>query len=277
MLAGGLRSQTIEVLKEEISYHADVLLHAQEAKHRVRAGEALDSLMESFISMPGSYATTLSDIPWISVIQEDAFRVVTWQLKVSEEDYRYTGFIQWPDHVVQLKDTRPFVNGFTVSQSDASTWYGCLYYKSIPFENKGKKYYVLLGFHAQNGLLNTKLADVLDVNGVEPKFGLPVFVNGDDKRTRLFMNYADVSNFRMSYDTLLGGIVHDHLESLPGVGPGGEALPVSDGSLEAWILKKGFWVYEEEVYDVKMKEPPMTEERKERKEDKDILGRPKKE
>ena len=70
--------------------------------------------------------------------------------------------------------------------------------------------------------------------------------------------------------------MYDHLESLAGIGPSGEDLPVSDGSMEGWFLKKGEWVYQEKVYDVKMDEPPMSNERKNYKEDKDILGRPKK-
>jgi hypothetical protein len=54
-------------------------------------------------------------------------------------------------------------------------------------------------------------------------------------------------------------------------------MPVADGSLEGWILKDGDWIYQEKVFDIKMDKPPMTDERKDKKEDKDILGRPKKE
>jgi hypothetical protein len=136
---------------------------------------------------------------------------------------------------------------------------------------------MLLGFNAENSLLNTKVADVLDLSGPEPRLGLPVFTGkGEQPMTRVMITYADVSTAHMRYDPQLGGVIHDHLENLPGIGPKGESLPVSDGSLEAWILKKGNWVYEEKVYDIQMNEPPMTDDRKDRKEDKDIIGRPQK-
>ena len=136
---------------------------------------------------------------------------------------------------------------------------------------------MLLGFNAETSLLNTKVADILDVTGPEPKLGVPLFFGPDATQSRIIFTYADVSSAHLAYDKELKGIVYDHLIQMPGVGPEGEALPVSDGSLEAWILKKGSWNYEAEVYDVKVKDPPMTDERKNRKEDKDIMGRPKKE
>ncbi|MGB4848946.1 MAG: hypothetical protein WBP41_13570, partial [Saprospiraceae bacterium] len=63
---------------------------------------------------------------------------------------------------------------------------------------------------------------------------------------------------------------------IPGISPSGGALVVSDGSMEGWFLKNGKWVYKEKMSDVKMDEPSMTDDRKNRKEDKDIFGRPKK-
>jgi hypothetical protein len=262
--------------RDEIAFNADIMVNADQDSHRMRAQGQLEAAMDSFLSMDGSYAVSLDSIPWISVLHAGGFRIITWQLRISDEEYKYGGFIQWPDRVVHFRDSRPFINGSAYTTYTPSGWYGCLYYKIIPFKKDGTEYYALLGFNAENSRLNTKLADVLDLTGPEPRLGLPVFTGNGEARTRILMSYADVSTAHMTYDEQLGGIVHDHLESLPGVGLDGESMPVSDGSLEAWILKKGNWVYEEEVYDVKQNEPPMSDERKDRKEDKDILGRPKK-
>ncbi|HJW30662.1 MAG TPA: hypothetical protein VJ508_15620, partial [Saprospiraceae bacterium] len=116
----------------------------------------------------------------------------------------------------------------------------------------------------------------LDVNGPEPKLGLPFFIGQEEPLTRIIISYADVSAVHIRYDPDLGGIIYEHVENLTGVGDNGEALPVSDGSLEGWILKDGNWVYQEKVYDIKVDEPPMLDSRKNWKEDKDILGRPRK-
>lgn len=276
-LSGQSQAPDFTHWKEEIAFNADIMVNADRESHRVRAQDQLETVLDSFLSIEGSYTVSLDSIPWISVLHSDDFRLITWQLRISDEEYKYGGFIQWPDRVIHFRDSRPFLNGAAYTTYTFAGWYGCLYYKMIPFKWEGKEYYVLLGFNAENSLLNTKLADILDLSGTEPRLGVPVFSGNGETRTRVLLSYADVSTVHMTYDDQLGGIVHDHIESLPGVGPAGEPMPVSDGSLEAWILKQGRWVYEEEVYDIKMKEPPMSDERKDRKEDKDILGRPKKE
>lgn len=270
--------QDLARLRDEIAFTADNAVNAQQDKHRIRSHERLVSLIDSFLLDTGSYAVSLDSIPWLSVLQGDDFRLVTWQLRISDNEHKYGGFLQWADRVVRFKDNRPFINGSEYSSYTPSGWYGCLYYSIIPFESGGVKYYTLLGYNAEDKLISTKVADILDLSGTEPRLGLPVFMGPGEAKTRLLMTYGDISPARMLYDPQLQGIVHDHIESLPGIGPEGEALPVSDGSMEAWILQKGKWVYKEELYDeVKSTEPPFTDERKDRKEDKDILGRPRKE
>lgn len=272
------QSLELERLRDEIAFHADNAVNAQADEHRIRSNERLVTLIDSFLLDAGSYAVSLDSIPWLSVVHGDDFRLVTWQLRKSDNEHKYGGFLQWADRVVRLKDSRPFINGSEYSSYTPSGWYGCLYYKMIPFESGGVKYYALLGYHAEDRLISTKVADILDLSGDEPRLGLPVFIGNGEAKTRLLMTYGDISPARMLYDPQLPGIVHDHIESLLGIGPEGEALPVSDGSMEAWILQKGKWVYKEELYDeVKSTEPPFTDDRKDRKEEKDILGRPKKE
>ncbi len=270
------QAKHLNLLRDEIAFYADITATADLDQHRIRAHDQMVACIDTFLMDKGSYEMSLDSIPWLSVLHGDDFRIVTWQLRRSDDEYKYSGFIQWPDRLVRLKDTRPFINGAAYTTFTPSGWYGCLYYRILPFEKGKEKYYVLLGYNAENSLLNIKVADVLDLSGPEPRLGLPVFVGQGEPRSRLMITYADVSPARLNYDDQLEGIVHDHLESMP-IGPEGESLPVADGSMEAWILKKGDWIYQEEVYDVKLTEPPMTDERRNWKEDKDILGRPRKE
>ena len=271
------RSQTSspDPLLDDISYHLDIMINAVEDRHRIRAYDIFSSSIDSLLLRPGSFDVALDSIRGLAVVHGDGFRIVTWQLRLSDSEYKYGGFMQWPDRIIRLIDNRPWLNGAAFSTFTPGAWYGCIYYNILPFENGKEKYYVLFGFNAENELVNTKLADILDLSGPEPKFGAPFFVGKEEGLKRLMLTYGDVSTVQLIYDPELKAIVHDHLESLPGIGPTGEALIVSDGSMEGWFLKNGKWVYKEEVYDVKMKEPPMLDERKNRKEDKDIFGRPK--
>lgn len=259
----------------KIKFYADVLINASAPEHRSLARKELKSEIVNLLAMPGSSQISFDSVPWLSVVRKDDLKVVTWPFRESDTLYYYDGFIQKGDQVIWLQDTRPFVNGGEYSVYTPDAWYGCLYYDIVPFKNDGKTYYALLGFHAEDRLYNRKIIEILDMNGATPKFGLPVFTGPDRTKNRILLKYADASTVHIRYDKELNAFVHDHLVSLQGVGPNGEALPVSDGSLEAWKYTKGNWEYQEKVYDIKVKDPPMLDANKDRKEEKDILGRPK--
>lgn len=265
-----------DLILEELSFYADVSVNAVKDAHRLRAHEEMVVLLDSFLRQDGSFHIGLDSIQWLATVNGDGFRVITWQLRVNNEEYKYGGRIQWADRIVELSDTRPFYNGADRATFTPSAWYGCLYYDIRPFERDKQTYYLLFGFNAENSMVNTKIAEVLDLTGEAPVFGLPVFIRPEGPQSRVIYTHADATAAHMVYDTDLNAVVHDHLINMPGVGPEGEALPVSDGSLEAWIFKKGDWIYEAEVYDVKVKTPPMTDDRKGRTEENDILGRPRK-
>ena len=267
------RSQP-DTLLRDIGFYADVMVNADHVDHRMRAHEEFVTGLRTFLEGTGSMDISLDSIPWISTLAGDGFRLITWQLKISDDEYKYGGFIQRPDRLIELKDTRPWVNGSLRNTYSPPSWYGALYYKIIPFKAGKGDHYVVFGFNAENSYVNTKVADVLDLSGDEPVFGMPVFTGRGDPQTRLILTYADASSVQLIYDAELNAIVHDHLESLAGVGPEGGSLAVSDGSQEGWIFKGGKWNYKEEMYDVQSELPPMTEERKERKEDKDLFGKP---
>ena len=262
-------------LLSDMAFYSDVMINAENADHRIRAHRTFQELMNGFLSTPESYHRSLDSIRWISVLKSNDFRIVTWQLRLSDQEYKYGGFIQWPDKLVELKDSRPWLNGSLRNTYLPDAWYGALYYKLIPFRSGKNDAYILFGFNAENSMINTKVVDVLTISDEGVKLGLPVFNKNDETQTRLILTYADASTVQLVYDEESEAIIHDHIEQLS-IGPEGEMLGVSDGSQEGWILKNGKWKYEEEMYDVKSEFPPFTDERKDRKEDKDLFGRPRK-
>ena len=266
---------SLDSMVREINFYADIVVNAEKSEHRQRAQVLLSEHFDQFLQTEGSFQFPLDSIPWLYVLPGDGFRLVSWQLCNSPESYTYYAFLQWPDRHVYFKDSRPFINGAAFTTFTPGTWYGAVYYHMIPFEKEKQTFYLLLGYNAENSLMNTKVVDVLDLSGSEPKLGVPVFTGAEETQTRVLVSYSDIAPARVQYDESLKGVVIDHVAPVPGIGPGGETLPVPDGSLEAWLLKKGDWVYEAEVYNVKQKEPPMTRERENRAEEKDILGRPK--
>lgn len=272
----GQSSPALDELVAEIAYQSDIVINADDVEHRQRAqGDLLENI-DRFLNTSDSYTASLDSIPWLYVVKGEDFRLVSWQLRISDEEYAYSAFLQWADRYVYFKDKRPFINGAEYTTYTPDAWYGAAYYKIIPFQRDKKTYYILLGYNAENSLMNTKVVDVLDLTGDEPRLGVPVFVGSGEPLSRLLVRYADIAPARVQFDENLNGVLIDHVSAVPGAGPGGESLPIPDGSLDAWIYKKGDWEFIEEVYDVQMKDPLMTRERKNKVEEKDILGRPKK-
>ncbi len=275
---GGAQSTgKVDSLLTSISFYADVMVNADLDEHRITAHKIFKESISALIAQPGSFNISLKKIPWISELHIEKLKIVTWQLRISDQEYKYGGYIQTPEKLFELKDSRPWINGSQTATYTAASWYGALYYDMIPFQYKGKDFYLLLGFNAENDKVNTKVADILDLAGEDIVLGVPLFVGKEEPQTRLMLTYADVASVHLNYDSTARAIIHDHLESLSGAGPSGEILVVSDGSQEAWFLADGEWQYLEEYNDIKAEVPPMTDERKERKEDKDLFGRPKKE
>lgn len=262
-------------LVDQIAFYADFMVNAEDDQHRLLANQKFLDHLNVLLQMPGSFQVSLDSIPWISVLHGDGFRIITWQLRINSENYSYGGRMQWPDRIVELRDNRPWLNGSLRNVYTPDSWYGALYYKIIPFESGNKKTYLLFGFNAENSAINTKVADILDLSGETPSLGLPLFAGQDDPQTRLIFTYADAAPMQLVYDEQLNAIIHDHLEALPGIGPDGQTLAVPDGSQEGWFLREGKWIYEEKMFDIKSETPPMTDERKDRKEERDLFGRSK--
>lgn len=262
-----------DTLVDQVAFYADFMINAEDDRHRLLAHEKFLDRLNALLQLPNSYMISLDSIPWLMVLHGDGFRILTWQLRKNFESYSYGGFIQFPDKLIELKDNRPWLNGSLRNVYRPDSWYGALYYKIIPFDSGKEGTYLLFGFNAENSAVNTKVADILDLSGERPSFGLPLFEGRDDPQTRLIFTYADASPMQLIYDEQLKAIIHDHLESLPGIGPDGQTLAVPDGSQEGWFLKEGKWLYEEKMFDVKSETPPMTDERKERKEERDLFGR----
>ena len=111
---------------------------------------------------------------------DSTFRIFTWQLKKDEYVYLQKGAIQMntPDGSLKLFplfDYSMFTSKPLDSVRTRNNWIGAIYYRIIPKEHNGKKYYTLLGFDDFSISSNRKWMEVLHFNERgEPVFGGPV-------------------------------------------------------------------------------------------------------
>lgn len=276
------QSSSAYVEGEDLYFYADVMVNADQSAHRVYAAERFEELFLEALGEKESFKQEFDSLKWVSKIapESGAFRLFSWQLMKGPDTYKYFALLQKPDgSVVRFQDNRPFLNGAELSQFTNNQWYGALYYGIYPFEFAKQKAWILLGFDSNNRATNRKIADVmlLEEDGVQ--LGAPVFEKkisgGAEIKHRIIIEYADASAGRIQFDREEKMIIYDHLITLFSEGPGKGAVPVPDGSYEAYQLKGKKWVYVEKVFNQVLDEAPRDRPVLEGKQEKDIFGRKK--
>jgi hypothetical protein len=182
--------------------------------------------------------------------------VITWQVEEADGVFSYHGFVQWasgnPSPPLELHDTRPLKSESGVFTPE--TWYGAVYYGIQPFETKDDQTaYLILGFNADNAEFNQRVADVLQIDGQNVLFGMPVFIDTAAVRNRIILNYSDAGRATMQFDREKNMMIYDHVITI--TSPSGPVV-VADGSYHGFEWKKGEWHFINNVFTLIMDEPP---------------------
>jgi hypothetical protein len=111
--------------------------------------------------------------------EDSSFRIFTWQLYVSENEYRYFGAIQVNSEKLQLmplSDRSDAIPNPSMTLTTNKEWFGAIYYniKQVDSKELGR-YYMLFGYDANNFFTRRKLIDVMQIKGDKAYFGMPVF------------------------------------------------------------------------------------------------------
>ncbi|MEM7104229.1 MAG: hypothetical protein AAF502_13915 [Bacteroidota bacterium] len=249
---------------------------------RDKARVAFEALLNQALSIPGSFDYAFDSLNTISILypEDRKFRILTWQLCVNSDDFKYYGLIQM---------NQPELKSFPlVDQSEQVTipekeilnpekWYGALYYNIYQVEHKKSTYYLLFGFDANNLYIRKKLIDVLKFENDQPSFGAPVFVFEEENKptktlNRFILGYGSHSTIRLNYDEEHGKIMYDHLIPIGSLYEEQGVIMVPDGSYSALELKKGIWHHVEKVFHQTQEEPPRPNPILDQRKGKGILG-----
>ena len=217
----------------------------------------------------------------IQYAPDNSFRIFTWQLKVTEEDYRYFGAIQMNTPEIQLVPLSDRSFEITETQEavlNPRNWYGALYYNIQHITQNDKDYYLLLGYDAYSQRDRRKVLEVLSFEENQPQFGapiIPVDTMGNYVH-RLLLQYHNTASVRLNYDEAKNAIFYDHLITIPsrdGSGP----IQVADGSYAGLKLDQGQMKYIDKLFnnqavDDAPRETPVLVGRK----GKDLFGRQRK-
>lgn len=277
------QQQHLEVMEDSLAVFAYGMIADTSAERRFLFCRTFIPLLVETLKTPNSFHYPFKELESISIQYppDSSFRVITWQLYVDVDDYRYYGSIQFDND--ELKMTPLIDRSFQVEDPTRTVlfpenWYGAVYYKIKEVEGPAGKYYLLFGFDGYQFFRKRKLVDVLAFDGEgKPYFGQQVFREEETgaMKSRLMLEYYAESSVRLNYDEMLELLIFDHLIEIQGPESAGTVM-VTDGSYEAYKLAPdGYWYYQPRVFDEVSEEAPRPFPVLDNK-DKDIFGNKKK-
>ncbi|KXK37128.1 MAG: hypothetical protein J5I52_01245 [Saprospiraceae bacterium] len=238
-------------IEQQLAYHADVMVNASEARHRIKAMEAFNPLFDQALNMSGAFDYPFDSLKWISIKMpsDKSFKLYSWEVNVGNGNYRYFGLIQKKDGTIfHLTDDFKNATNLRNEEFSSDNWLGAVYYNLMEGKtSNGQQYYMLFGVHHWNAFENIKLIDILFFSDEGlPYFGLPVFKmnEGDGKSdlyNRLVFKYAADGQMTVNYNPGMQLIMVDNLVKRMSRIPGQGETMVPDGTYVGYQLKKDIW------------------------------------
>lgn len=252
---------TIKVL----SYH--VLRNRKEEERYYACQEVIKTLVTA-LKFDNSFYYPFDSVKHISIMypEDSSFRIFTWQLYVSQDDYKYYGAIQMAGKELKLfpLSDRSSMMFYPEGESTSNRqWYGALYYNIKQINTPSGKYYTLFGMDYFKLMSRRKVIDVLyfDEKG-QPKFGAPIFSKTDKEtgeettKHRIVIEYSAQGAVSCNYNYDYNLIIFDNLIKIPPAYKNQGMMSVSDGSYQGYKFDGNKWVFIEKVFNDYQEEAP---------------------
>ncbi len=245
----------IQIAEDTLAVLARGVLVAELAENRMYACHQLIPALVKALKTPNSFHYKFPRLENISIQypEDSTMRIFSWQLKISEAEYRYFGAIQWNQtdlKLVPLVDRSDQIQEPVNAILTTNNWFGVVYYGMRSFKSTDQKTsYLLFGYDGYTMNERRKIIDILTFKDDIPSFGAPIFkFNKGLTQHRVIYQYGADASIRVNYDEAEKMVVCDHLISLQSVKPGQANVMVPEGSYEGFKYEKGYWKYVEEVF-----------------------------
>jgi hypothetical protein len=280
----------LHVMEDTIALLSFAIINDSFPEHRFGATHKLIPTLVEALKTPNSFYYPFERAKSMSIQYpaDSSFRVFTWQLYVSENEYRYYGAIQMNTPELQLfpliDRSYEMTGNLEKTTLSPQRWYGSVYYNIYQFDSPQGRKYLLFGYDGFSFFHKRKLIEVLSFEDGKPVFGAPVFQQVSPEEVvafkyRILLEYGADASISCNYDPILEGIVFDHLIEMGGLHPDQGPTNVPDGSYEGYRLsEQGIWEYVPKYFNQIQEEPPrpmpVFDEKREKQ--KDLFGRERK-
>lgn len=243
-------------LLKELKLLREEVINAQNDSERIKANDRFIISLEKILQSEESFKMGFDSLKQTGILPspDNALRLLTWNLPFDDETHKYYCYIQTYNKkqkkyqffkLIDKSDEIQFPEKKTLGKEN---WYGALYYQIIPFSNKGKTYYTLLGWDGNSSMTRKKIIDVFYFgNNGEPKFGEDIFQMGKTTQKRVIFEFSSQAVMSLKYHPERKQIVFDHLSPSQPEMDGMYQYYGPDFSYDAFEWEKGKWVYKEDV------------------------------
>jgi hypothetical protein len=252
----GQNSNSIISKEKELVVLLDSLRKATTDMEKVEINYAFKDLLGQTLTLSEAFTYSFSQLTTVGFINspDGTLRIVNWNLEMADKTHRYFCFILHYNAKNDEINIHELTEGYTslaeyptdVLSSDS--WYGCLYYKIIPFEKGSKTLYALLGWDGNNEMSAIKLIDVLSFSNGNPVLGASVFKKSKNETlNRVIFQFNKKAYFSLKYEDDYLRIVFDHLMPESPNLEGLYSYYVPDLSYDSYVLDGNKWVLFEDV------------------------------
>ena len=218
--------------------------------------DSIRFVVREFLNSEHSFSQPLGKIPYIGDVYspDGAFRLITWNITLTDGTYDYYCFIQMaPDKNqeciwYELIDHHKNIPRPETKSLNKDKWFGALYYTIIPFKSNKETYYVLLGWEGNNNYSNRKVLECLSFNREkEPVFVKTVFKTERFNKRRVVFEYSKEAYLMLRYNENLEQIIFNRLEPTKPELKGLYNFYQPTMTFDAYELHKGEWVMIQDV------------------------------
>ncbi len=233
------------------------IINAQNDEQRIAINDTVTTLLHSMAEADPQWNISFDSIRYVGriIASDKNIALYSWVVPLDSSTI-YNAIFQHIDSNIQVLKTISSTE--TISENQiytAQTWYGALYYGLIPFKVNKTTHYALLGW--RNTLSeNQKIIDIISFEGEELALGMPLFehtktdsytgkartttktraIFAFDSRVSMYLEY-NAQKRRIEFDNLSPMVVIDG--QIISYGP--------DFSMNAYRLKHGKWLFEEDI------------------------------
>ena len=256
-----LKAERISLKKWEdsLKQYSTQIVDGKNASDRFTADSIFTKILVRALVIKNSFYYPFNSLENISKLfsPDSSFKIFTWQMIINENMIRQHGAIQMKtaDGSLQLL---PLIDksDIIINQEDTVTnnrsWMGAIYYKIITTKNGNTRFYTLIGYDENNIRSTKKIIETLEFINGEPIFGSHLFSFSEDSKnhpplSRYILEFKKNTGARVNYDSELGMIILEHLESETNE-PSKKWTFIPDGDYEGFKWKNGKWLHINKVF-----------------------------